>query len=87
MAIEDEDFSTSGSTTPAAKAVAVTPADVDLAQRTRAIYTGTTGDLVVKMADGDNSVIFRSVAAGSILPIRVTQIMAATTATDIVALF
>jgi len=86
MTIEDDDFSTSGAINPAAGAEAVTPADTDLARRTRAIYVGIAGDLVVKMAEGQ-IVTFAGVAAGSMLPIRCTQIRTGTTATSVLALF
>lgn len=52
----------------------------------RGIYVGGTGDLVVKDANGGVAVTFKAVPAGTILPIRVSFVMAATTATDIVAL-
>ncbi len=85
--IKPEDYSTSGLVEPAADAIAVTPADTDLAHRTRGIYIGIAGDLVVKMANGGNTVVFNNVVAGSLLPLRVTQVKAATTALSIVAVF
>ena len=87
MAIEDSDFATSGEINPGANAEAVTPADVDLTKRTRAIYLGGTGDLSVKMADNGQIVTFQNVQAGSMLPLRVTQIRVASTATSIVAVW
>ena len=80
------EFASSGTTTPAAFGVAVTPADTDLANLTRAIYVGGTGSLEVMMAADDTVITFVGVLAGSMLPIRVSQIRAASTATDILAL-
>jgi hypothetical protein len=52
----------------------------------RAIYVGGTGDLVVRFVDG-SIVTFVGVPAGSLLPIHVDQVRAATTATNILGLF
>lgn len=89
---DQNNFSTSGQTSPAANATAITPADTDLANEffTRAIYVGGAGNLAVRMAgdQGDTDVVFTAVPAGSLLPIRVKQIRStSTTATSIVALF
>ena len=51
-----------------------------------ALYVGTTGHLTVTMADGGNDVIFKNVPSGTFLPIAVTKVKVATTATDILAL-
>lgn len=53
----------------------------------RALYVGVTGDVVAKSVAGTRAVTFKAVPAGAILPIQATYVMAATTATDIVALF
>lgn len=68
-------------------AIAVTPADSNVGPY-RGIYVGGTGNLVVIMADDDTGtpVTFTSVPTGSLLPIAVRQIRAATTATNIVGL-
>ena len=75
-------------TSPARRAVAVTPADdTPLVQVTRAIYVGTTGDLAVEMADGDD-VVFAAVPGGTLLPVRVARILATgTSAGAILALW
>jgi len=52
----------------------------------KAIYVGGAGDLTVKN-DAGASIAFQNVPAGSLLPISGTYIMAATTATNLVALF
>ena len=87
MALEYEDISSSNITDPSAKLAAITPADTDLAQRTRGIYVGGSGNLAVMDAYG-TVVVFVDVLGGSILPLRVNQIRSTdTTATNIVALY
>jgi hypothetical protein len=82
------DYPASATTQPAGNALAITPADSDLSIISRAIYVGTAGNLTVKMAGSENTVTFAGVSAGSLLPIRVTQVLATnTTATNIVALY
>jgi hypothetical protein len=74
---------------PATHAAAVTPSDsTDLGHVTRWIYVGGSGgNLEVIMADGSD-VTLTSMAAGSLLPMRVSRVKAAsTTATGIVALW
>jgi len=71
---------------PAQSAAAVTPGASPLGNTSRALYIGGAGDLVVTMADGGD-VTFAGVPAGFILPIRVTHVLASTTATNIVALW
>ena len=56
-----------------------------LAQTTRALWVGTGGTVVAQMAGG-NTVTFGGVQDGSLLPIRVVSLEAATTATGIVGL-
>lgn len=68
------------------KAAAVTKSDVTDLGRTRAIWVGGTGNLVATMADGTD-VTFTAVPAGSWLWIQVQKVKAATTATNIVALY
>ena len=72
---------------PAAYAVAVTPSDTDeLADPTRGLYIGASGDLKVTTQAGD-AVTFVAVVAGTVLPVRVKQVFATgTTAASIVAL-
>jgi len=61
---------------PATQAFAITPSDsTDLAQVTRAIYTGTGGDITCILADDTSSVTFQFVPAGAILPLRVKRIL------------
>ncbi|MBF0307428.1 MAG: hypothetical protein HQL39_18520 [Alphaproteobacteria bacterium] len=75
-----------GLDTPATSAFTIAPADTDLAETTRALYVGGTGDVIGTLADDDSPVTFAAVPAGSILPVRFKRIGAATTATSIVGL-
>ena len=52
---------------------------------TSGIYIGTGGDLVVVMLDGVTAT-FPGVPDGSLLPIRVSKVLAATTARSLVGL-
>lgn len=74
-------------TGPAFNAVAITPADSDLAFNTAAIFIGGAGDIKVDMAGDGDAVVF-TVPAGALLPIQATRIYTTdTTATNIVALY
>lgn len=73
-------------THPARRFAAITPADAPLLLIPKALYIGGAGNLVVYEADGSTAVTFK-VPAGIVLPIRVSQVRAATTATGIVGLF
>jgi hypothetical protein len=74
---------------PAAQAIAVTPSDsVPLGHTTRALWVGGGGDVAVLMQGQNTPVTFASVPDGTLLPIRVDQVMSTdTTATAIVALW
>jgi hypothetical protein len=69
-------------------AAAVTPSDgTDLTFVSKKLFVGGAGNLVVITAAG-NTVTFTGVAAGTILPIRVSRVKATgTTATNIVAMY
>jgi hypothetical protein len=79
--------STSGLDAPASHGFSVTPDDAaDLAETTRALYVGTTGDIAVVLASGA-MLSFGNVASGSVLPLRTKRVMATgTTAAGIVGL-
>lgn len=83
---QDNFFAATANSNPAINAVAVTPADIDLDNYARGLYVGGSGDVVVQMAGDESIVTFSAVPAGTILPICVSQVRAATTATLIVAL-
>lgn len=48
------------------------------------LYVGGTGDVEVRMAKGNNIVTFKNIPDGTFLPVIVSQVRAATTATDII---
>jgi hypothetical protein len=75
-------------TSPIHDAAAVTPSDTaPLAETTRALYVGQSGDVALVTAGGQ-SVTFTAVPAGSILPLRAAKILATgTTAGAILALW
>lgn len=79
---------------PASIAFAITPGTEDLPYRTRYLWVGTTGDVVVEMNGAE--VVFTNVPDGSLLPIRVDKVLAETSgsptegvtdASDIVGLY
>lgn len=73
---------------PARRAVAVTPADSDLTDVTRAVYVGGAGNLAVLLAEDATPVVFTAVPVGTWLWIQAKQIRStSTTATAIVALY
>lgn len=86
MSDQFEDHQT-GLTSPAWAAAAIVPSDsVALTQTTRAIYVGQAGNLRLRMASAD-VVTLTAVPAGSLLPLRVAQVLATgTTAGALVGL-
>jgi len=83
----DQDYSPSGSRTPAGFAIEVTAGVTVLPNPSRAVYVGTTGDINVTMAAENQTVTFVNVQGGSMLPIRVRSVDAGSTAGDIVAVY
>lgn len=79
---------TSGLDSPAQNAAAITPSDTtDIAVVTRAIYVGTGGDLKVTMRGGQ-TVTFKAVQGGTLLPIRVSRVLSTgTTAANLVGVW
>lgn len=73
-------------TQPYRSAVAVTPSDVTELAHTDAIYIGGDGSLVVTMDNGSDAT-FAGMVAGTGLELRVTKVKAASTATNILALY
>jgi hypothetical protein len=73
---------------PYGKAEVVSKSDtVDLDFLARALWVGSAGDVSVVMQDG-TTVVFTSVPAGSLLPIRFSRVNSTNTdASDMVALF
>lgn len=76
----------SSDTASASGAVAVTKSDATIIPATRALYVGVAGDVVVTMANGATPITFKAAPVG-ILAIQVTQVLNATAATDILALY
>lgn len=72
---------------PATGGFAITPDDeTDFPAPTRALYVGSSGDLVLVLVSGDE-VVLKGVAGGTLLPVRALRVMAAgTTATALVGL-
>ncbi|MGE0153035.1 MAG: hypothetical protein AB7R90_10480 [Reyranellaceae bacterium] len=89
MSVPDDYPHVSSIVAPADNALNVefgSPADdVELVKVSRAIRCGGGGGLDVTMKDG--STVSFVVAAGDVLPIRVTHVLASSTATNIVALW
>ena len=70
----------------AADAAEITTHDTNSFTATRALYVGTGGDLVVTMRGGQE-ITLTNVADGSLLPIQVTQVKTASTASGLVGLW
>lgn len=71
--------------TPPTDAFSITPANTDIGVFPKALYIGGAGNLVVLTLE-DSEVTFSSVPAGTILNIRVKQVLTSTTATNIVGM-
>lgn len=75
---------------PAVDGFAVIPGPSPLPDVSRALWIGGAGNVNVTFlgVDGEagNTVLIKGVTDGQLLPIRVTHVLADTTATDIVAL-
>lgn len=78
----------SDQTNPSAHFFAVTPSDTaDLAVPARALYVGTGGDVTIRGLGSATAILFSNVPDASLLPIRVSRVMATgTDAEGIVAL-
>lgn len=74
---------------PAERCFSITPDDGnDLPQPTKAVYVGEAGDISLVPLHGENEVVFRNLAAGSILDVRVKAVRASgTTAAELVGLY
>jgi hypothetical protein len=68
----------------AADAVAVTPSDSTELFGVIGLYVGGTGDVHVETIAG-NVAVFLGVPAGKDIPLQIQKVLAATSATDIVA--
>lgn len=72
---------------PAANYVAVTPSDTTDLGAVRALYVGVTGTLVLSTGLTGSGVTFAAVPAGAVVPVSCRRVMAASTATSVVALY
>jgi len=71
----------------ARRLAAVTPSDSTDLTGVRALWVGGTGNLSIKCVDDNAAVTIAIPNAGVLLPLFVSRVMAATTATSIVALY
>lgn len=79
-------FRSADATVSAHGAVAITASDATVFPVTRAIYVGVSGNITVRMADGQ-SVTFANVPVG-VFPVQVDMVKSTgTTATDMFALY
>lgn len=76
----------SGLESPGTSAFNIIPSENDLDTFARAIYVGGDGDLVVTLVGDSTPVTFFGVVGGSILPIRVSRVHSATTATNLIGI-
>ena len=73
---------------PATRAVAIAPDDeADLAEVTRGIYIGVSGDVEVILQGDTEAVTFVAMAAGIVHPLRVLRVLEGTTATDLIGVY
>lgn len=70
----------------ARRLAAVTPSDSTDLTGVRAVWVGGAGNLVLKGVD-DSAAVTLVVPAGVLIPVFVARVMAATTATSLVALY
>lgn len=75
----------SRSSAPAQNAVAVTPSDTTV-QLYRSLWIGGAGNVSFIPIGGDTAVTLLAVPAGTLLPVAVSKVLAATTATAVVGL-
>lgn len=71
---------------PASGYAAVTPSDTTEIN-CRALYVGGAGNVVLQMPGRSETVTFSNVPAGTFMPVSARRVMAATTATNLVALY
>jgi hypothetical protein len=80
-------YRSADATVAAKRAVSVTPTDGVLIPTTRSLYIGTSGNLAVRMAEDDQTIVFQSVPAG-VFPVQVVEVLFTnTTAQNIIALY
>ena len=65
----------------------MTPSDATELGPCKALYIGGAGNVAVHMPERDTPVTFIAVPVGTVLPVSARRVLAATTATNIVALY
>lgn len=75
-----------GALFPAYNLTVVTPSDTTVLTGVRALWVGGAGNVSV-IACNDTAAVTLTVPAGTLLPIFAKKVMAATTATNIVAMY
>lgn len=75
-------------TAPARNCFSIAPSDTEaLPQITKAIYVGSTGDLALRLVDGQQFFLFRNVPSGAVLDLRVHSVrQTGTTASDLIGI-
>lgn len=68
-------------------AVAITKSDTDTFAQPVTVYVGGDGDVAITPANGGSTVTFVGMKAGSVVPCRAIAVLAATTATNLVAVY
>lgn len=86
MTAFEERRTTADDTVSAFNATAITKSDTTVIPTTRGVWVGGAGNLAVVM-NGGNTVTFTGVPAGTLMPIQVIQVLAATTATNMTAMY
>jgi hypothetical protein len=76
-------------TVPAANADVISPSDeTDLANPTRGLYVGVSGDVKVDFVTGGSEIVLTGLMAGVVHPLRVKRVyVGGTTATEIIGLY
>lgn len=72
---------------PTRRSLAVTTSDSAIQPVGRALFVGTAGNITGRLADDTVDVVYKGVAAGTVLPMQFSLIKTATTAADMVILF
>lgn len=66
--------------------IAVTKSDTTVLEDVRALWVGTGGDLSVITPGSATAVTLKNVPDGTLIPVKVAKVMAATTASNIVGI-
>lgn len=72
---------------PSSKGVAITPSDGTDLTGVRTVLVGGAGTVIVRFTRDPSTSIIITAVAGQILPVIITRVMAASTATGLVGLY